>query len=323
MYGLASDYDGEISLELAHGHERCFLMYKERNDGGPLDGAENAKWREFTFMVKHGLLVGTSEAPRIFSWSFDNTFKRWKLNRQTQPLIMLAAPFAAMPRQHAGRGPVQAKPSQIGDRAKRPPIWRAKTAHITGPVWEVSGQNKAPRRPLRLQQQQPSGNRGDGGELVGTAGLLVRALAMESQKAAPGGLNRIGEKMCRYLRALSKGKAYDHAATEGHGRSWTNAQLFHKWKVLPARAEIAIKTVAAIWRQLPEGPQTLTPEGVLAHTANPFAVAFSKDLHLFAGLSGTEEQRHAGRAHTAHGDRSRTKTEERAERRTLKRRGTV
>ena len=34
---------------------------------------------EFTFVVKHGLLMGTSEAPRLFSWSFDKTFKRWKL----------------------------------------------------------------------------------------------------------------------------------------------------------------------------------------------------------------------------------------------------
>ena len=33
---------------------------------------------EFTFMVKHGLLMGTSEAPRIFSWAFDKTFKRFE-----------------------------------------------------------------------------------------------------------------------------------------------------------------------------------------------------------------------------------------------------
>ena len=87
----------------------------------------------------------------------------------------------------------------------------------------------------------------------------------------------------------SRGKAYDLAATESHGRSWTNVQLLHKWKVLPARAEIAIRrvkwwqamtehnhahlqTMAAILGQLPDGPQTLTSEGVPAHTANPFAV---------------------------------------------------
>ena len=42
------------------------------------------------------------------------------------------------------------------------------------------------------------------------------------------------KKMCRYLRAVSKGKACDHAATESHGRNW---------KMLPARAEIAIGRV--------------------------------------------------------------------------------
>ena len=30
---------------------------------------------EFTFMVKHGLLMETSEAPRLFSWAFDKTFE--------------------------------------------------------------------------------------------------------------------------------------------------------------------------------------------------------------------------------------------------------
>ena len=35
------------------------------------------------FMVQHGLLMGTSEAPRIFSWSFDKTLKRWKMGHQT------------------------------------------------------------------------------------------------------------------------------------------------------------------------------------------------------------------------------------------------
>ena len=73
--------------------------------------------------------------------------------------------------------------------------------------------------------------------------------------------------------------------------------LRRRGPVLPARADIAIKSVmwwqavrehnhahlqtrAAIWGLLPDGPQTLTTEGVLAHTANPFAVA---------GLSGTED----------------------------------
>ena len=38
----------------------------------------------------------TSEAARIFSWSFDKTFICWKLTHQTSPCTMLSAPFAGM-----------------------------------------------------------------------------------------------------------------------------------------------------------------------------------------------------------------------------------
>ena len=72
-------------------------MHRNRNagrgqrtnvQGRLLDGAETTKRsglsagtrREFTFMVKHGLLMCTSEAPRIFSWSFDKTSERWRLD---------------------------------------------------------------------------------------------------------------------------------------------------------------------------------------------------------------------------------------------------
>ena len=76
--------------------------------------------------------------------------------------------------------------------------------------------------------------------------------------------------------------------------------------MVPARAEIAIRrvkwwqatteqnhahlqTMAAIWGQLRDEAQTLTAEGFSAPAANLFAVAFSEDLHLFAGLPGTED----------------------------------
>ena len=50
-----------------------------------------------------------------------------------------------------------------------------------------------------------------------------------------------------------------------------------------------LQTMAAIRGQLPDEAQTLTAERFLASTANPYAVAFSDDLHLFEGLSGTED----------------------------------
>ena len=63
-----------------------------------MDGPEIAKrcGLPSAFIVEHGLLVETSEAPRIFSWSFGKAFKRWKLNHQTPPIMMLVSPFAGM-----------------------------------------------------------------------------------------------------------------------------------------------------------------------------------------------------------------------------------
>ena len=105
---MAFDLSRKIPSELAHRHEQRLLVHKERNDGGgkrtnvqgrPLDGTEIAKRSgfiqghdgEFTFMVKHGLPMETSEAPRIFSWAFDKTFKRWKMSHQTPPSMMFTA----------------------------------------------------------------------------------------------------------------------------------------------------------------------------------------------------------------------------------------
>ena len=107
--------------------------------------------------------------------------------------------------------------------------------------------------------------------------------------------------------ALSKGRAYDSAATESHGRSWTNAQLLHKWEVLPARAEIPIRRVKWVQAMTEHNHAHLQTNGgdlgtasrrgtnidgrgfFLSSTANSFAVLLSGDLHLFAGLSGTED----------------------------------
>ena len=93
---------------------------------------------------------------------------------------------------------------------------------------------------------------GDVCELVGIVRFLVCALTLDPHTrmiflsrtvsaSVPG--NHLDKKVCAYLRALSKGKAYNRASPEKHGRSGANAQMLHKWKVLPARAEIAIKRV--------------------------------------------------------------------------------
>ena len=257
-------------------------------------------------MVKHGLLMETSEAPRIVSWFFDRTFKRWKLIHQTQPLMMLAARFAGM------RGTKvdgswsgfaddlfikDELPDPTADSAKDvilnnaaslnktlaedwykqirrkfkilPSIRRygeqrrltsvvpfgkflGRARHLGG-RYAFNGSKKAEIE-CRLQAmaanwsalrsiwfaRSPRGHK----RLIFLSRIVSASITgLDAYAAWPGDLSRIDKKICRYLRALSKGKAHDHAATESHGRSWTNAQLLHKWKVLPARAEIAIRRV--------------------------------------------------------------------------------
>ena len=115
---------------------------------------------EFTFMVKHGLLMGTSEAPRIFSWGFDKTFRRWKMSHQT-PLSMMLSRIVELLRRRlvhqgrgfrphrgncerhhpeqrinigrdAGRGQIQTKSAKAGDCTEYPQIRGTKTPHLAG-----------------------------------------------------------------------------------------------------------------------------------------------------------------------------------------------
>ena len=62
-----------------------------------------------------------------------------------------------------------------------------------------------------------------------------------SYALSPGEANRLDRQVCQNLEALLKGRAYDNASTETDGHSLTNAQLLHKWRVLPFRAEVAIR----------------------------------------------------------------------------------
>ena len=166
---------------------------------------------------------------------------------------------------------------------------------------------------------------GDGGELGGSEGFLVCKITIESQaldfsvpnrKRFDYGSRRIcsftgrtesaGQK--KYVDTYAPYRMARRAKSQrmSHRHWLTNPQLLHKWRVVPARAEIAIRrvkwwqamtehnhahlqTMAAIWGQLPDEAQTLTAEGFLAPTANLYAVAFSDDLHLFEELSGTED----------------------------------
>ena len=80
------------------------------------------------------------------------------------------------------------------------------------------------------------------------------------------------------------------------GVSSTSGNRNQKGKVVAgnggAQHHAHLQTMAAIWRLLPDEAHALTAEGFLAPTANPIAVAFSEDLHPFAGFFELWEAKH-------------------------------
>ena len=80
-------------------------------------------------------------------------------------------------------------------------------------------------------------------DLLVTNCVSAATKGKDAYAASPNELNKLDKTFCKYLRALSMGKAHESTDMESHGRSWTNAQLLHKWKVPPARAEIAIRRI--------------------------------------------------------------------------------
>ena len=368
MCGMALDISWKLPSELAHRHEQRLLVHRERNDGGaneqtnvqgrPLDGTETTKRRGFfagTRWRKY-VLMETFEAPCIFPWAFDKTFKRWKMSfsaplskvdgscsgfaddlfikdelpdhtaESTEDIILNNAASLdetlAEDRYKQNLRKLEIVSSIRRDGGQRRltslvPFGKVlgRTRHLGG-RYSFNGSNKAEIE-CRLQAMAANWSALRGfwfahsswshRRLIFLSRIVSASITgIDAYAASPCELNRLDKKFCKYLRALSLGRTCDSAATESHGRSWTNAQLFHKWKVLPARAEIAVRRVkwwqamtelkhahlqamAAIWRQLPGEAQTLTAQDSSPPTANPFAVAFSEDLQLFAGLTGTED----------------------------------
>ena len=163
-------------------------------------------------------------------------------------------------------------------------------------VLEDSGQRQTPQRQIRCQWEQQSRNRmqiaGDGGELVGTARVLVCAVTgIDSYAASSGGVIRLHKKVCAYFLPLSE-KAQDRAASEKHGRSWTNAQLLHKVEGVASTHGERVEesdSVAGSDGAQPQGEEPNTDtKGLLGTHCESFCSGFfSEDLHLFQRSSGT------------------------------------
>ena len=141
----------------------------------------------------------------------------------------------------------------------------------------------------------------DGGELVGTEGASGFHVHLGNTK------NLLDSSfVCLDRRSRRVRDDTDSSANERRGRSLTNTQLLHKWRVLPARAEIAIRRIqrwqdmtkhnrahlqamTAIWGHLLGWVQTLSIEGYFHQQQIHAQWLFSADLLLFSGQSGTED----------------------------------
>ena len=237
---------------------------------------------EFTFMVKHGLLMGTSEAPRIFSKSFDKTFKRWKVGHQTPFSLRLSAPFAGMKgmtvdgsrsgfaddlfikgevpehtaesakdiiivntesldaalaedryKQNLRKLEIVLSLRRYGERRRLTALIPygkvlGRARHLGGRYafnWsnkaeiecrlQAMAANWAALRGLWFARSPWSHRRQIFMSRIGSAAIT----GLDAYAASPGELNRLDKKVCRYLRALSKGKAHEIASNERHGRS--------------------------------------------------------------------------------------------------------
>ena len=312
---------------------------------------------EFTFMVKSWLLMETSEAPRIFSWSFDKTFKRWKLTHQTSPTMMLSAPFAEMDGTKLGGSwsgfaddlfIKDVLPDHTAESAKDVILNNAPSLDTTlaedrykqnvSKLQLVQGIRRHGEK-RRLTSLVPFGKILGGARHLGgryafngcnKAEIECRSHAMaakwsafrgfwfarsplshrrqiflcrkvsasitglDAYVASPGGMNRIDKKfpgICAHFLA-PRWRVRD-AVPRVEGATSTSGDRNQKSEVLAGNDGAQPRTPADNGGDTETAPRRASNidgrRRLSAPTANLFAVAFSKDMHLFAGLSGTED----------------------------------
>ena len=92
---------------------------------------------------------------------------------------------------------------------------------------------------------------------------------------------------------------------DGTVRQWSNQRLHEHWRIPPVSVEVAEKRIGRLKAMLRDeanhtlalaaicgrflGRDVLEEKGGLCEGANPFAVAFHRDVYLFEGVTGTEE----------------------------------
>ena len=116
-------------------------------------------------------------------------------------------------------------------------------------------------------------------------------------------MQEINSMLCKKMRVMLRGRA--KTVDNGRVRQWSNQQLHEHWRIPPVSVEVAVRRVrwlqamprdelnhaqphAAIFGRF-LGKEVLEEKGGLCEGANPFAVAFHRDVYLFEGVTGTEE----------------------------------
>ena len=116
-------------------------------------------------------------------------------------------------------------------------------------------------------------------------------------------MKEINSLLCKYMRVMLRGRA--KTVEDGRVRQWSNQRLHEHWRIPPFSVEVAVRKIGWLKAMLRDeanhaqalaavfgrflGRDVLEKDGGLCESANPFAVAFHRDVYLFEGVTGTEE----------------------------------
>ena len=150
------------------------------------------------------------------------------------------------------------------------------------------------------------GNKAAKKEHLQGEGARSRAFGNENVCPHKKELAKLDSNMCKLLRALMKGSVVEDKPGH-HKKTLSNRQVFTHWRILPCRAELAVRRVAALrsavlrpwahqqWIATLFGDMecgavpTINEEGALSEGANPHAKAVAEDLNLYRLVSCTED----------------------------------
>ena len=116
-------------------------------------------------------------------------------------------------------------------------------------------------------------------------------------------MKEINSLLCKYMRVMLRGRA--KTVEDGRVRQWSNQRNHEHWRIPPFTVEVAVRRIGWLKAMLRDeanhaqalaavfgrflGREVLQKDGDLCEGANPFAVAFHRDVYLFEGVTGTEE----------------------------------